>query len=336
MKKSDLEKRAERFIKKYDYESCYHYAMDILFLQTFESIEKNDEFKKIINSRKMLNEFNHLPKNVKQIVLKKIKQIDAKEYVYKLTASEILGLAQITKYLINNEFATITLEPKTVLYRVIKEESYMQYENPWNIPPHTVQGKGRFDLNQNILYVSTDLTTIEQECGLKKGDVYYLGRYEVMNKLYVGSFISMDYYSYVYQKICQAAYYKNINSKDRKLLMKEMKSTHAIIVPILIGILAGDKLYNYTNQIGDIVIEKNPDGIRYCSSYNTLESQMGNMFFTISDDIKEANYAITQKGYKKLKFIGAEKKIVEENKSNYVEELIWAINEYENKNKYNK
>lgn len=325
MKKTDLEKKAEKFVKKYNCKKNNGYAMDIYFLQIYEKIKKNDEFKKIIKSRKMLSEFVQLPNEIKQIVLGKVKQIDIKNAAYNLSATEILKIASIEECIGDINFWSISLEPGTILYRIIKEEVLKKYDNPWDIPPKSAQGKGRFDHNYNILYVSTDLSVIEQECGLKKDDIYYLGKYEVLKRLSIGSLFSENPYAYIYQKICQAEHCKNFSKIDKNLLKHNMKLNNPLVTSLQLGVLAGNELYKYTNRIGNKIIQSNPDGIRYCSSYNPVEIQIGNTVNTITDGIEEANYAITQKGVEKLQFIGYKMEIVKNDRNDYIPNLVNAV-----------
>nr|DAQ16520.1 MAG TPA: hypothetical protein [Caudoviricetes sp.] len=66
-------------------------------------------------------------------------------------------------------------------------------------------------------------------------------------------------------------------------------------------------LYDITNQIFDLVLQRNLNGLRYCSAYSPFEVSGAEQVITLDGCIK-GNYALTEDGIQHLKWIGCERK----------------------------
>lgn len=205
----------------------------------------------------------------------------------------------------------------TIMYRARKDVGIsLVTENDWWMPPKEKVSKGRFNgEHKPILYLSTMDSILPREIGLNVDDSYYLSRYKVKSGFCVGSLLKTDdIVNYVLHKVAIAI------EDDSKLTLEERK----IISPVMNRLKPWDivndfsssfylyhhlknNLYDITNKMVDLVLSKNPCGIRYCSCYAPIEMSGGPQILTLAGEV-EGNYALTNEGIKNLEWIDSEKR----------------------------
>ena len=85
-------------------------------------------------------------------------------------------------------------------------------------------------------------------------------------------------------------------------------------------------LYDITNKIADLLLQKYPEGFRYCSCYASIEASGGSSVVTLAGELV-ANYALTEAGAKKLKLIDtAERLYTEEEYKNNDRKMLISAN----------
>lgn len=206
----------------------------------------------------------------------------------------------------------------TNLYRIRKADNKTNFESPkaWMPPPVECVKQGRFNADKcSVLYVASDPDWLEREVCLKKGDIYYLAKYVCDKDFSVGTLLNAN--SQVCSVLhCIAKAVENTNSLTateieylNKNRISKLTPENCILnlkSPFIIHEFIRD-IYKQTNKIGELVLRKNPNGIRYCSAYEPLESIGGGEIFTL-DGVKRANYALTRESLSNIRFISAERK----------------------------
>ena len=206
----------------------------------------------------------------------------------------------------------------TKLYRIRKDDNKTNFESPeaWMPPPVDCVKQGRFNADKcPILYVASDPIWLEREVCLKQGDIYYLATYVCEKDFSVGTLLNAN--SQVCSVLhCIAKAIENTNSltdieieylnKNRIFKLTPRNCILNLKSPFIIHEFIRD-IYKQTNKIGELVLRKNHNGIRYCSAYEPLESIGGGEIFTL-DGVKRANYALTRESLSNIRFISAERK----------------------------
>ena len=199
------------------------------------------------------------------------------------------------------------------LYR-IRTGDLEKEEDPWGFPPrHKNRKYGRFDKNNEILYLAQTDCFLENECLLEQDEQYFLGKYIVTKNFEVGSFLfpNNKYYkiSFYLHKICQAIKDENLDI-DAKEDLKDICDSDGFKIPMLyslkVGICFGRKIYENTNWIGEQILKQNINGICYSSAYNPIDTCMGDTIIRL--DEKTSNIALTKNGSDNIKFINCVKK----------------------------
>lgn len=209
----------------------------------------------------------------------------------------------------------------TILYRARKDNGVALIdETDWWMPPEEYAGRGRFNSEQKpILYLSTMDFILPREIGLNINDSYYLSKYRVKSSFRVGSLLKTDdIVNYVLHKVAIAI------EDDSKLAGEERKLISSITDKLKPWDIVNDftssfylyhdlkkDLYDITNKIADLVLSKNPCGIRYCSCYVPIEMSGGPQILTLNGEV-EGNYALTNEGIRNLEWIEAEKRVYTE------------------------
>lgn len=228
----------------------------------------------------------------------------------------------------------------TKLYRIRKADNKTNFESPkaWMPPPVECVKQGRFNADKcSVLYVASDPDWLEREVCLKKGDIYYLAKYVCDKDFSVGTLLNAN--SQVCSVLhCIAKAVENTNSltateieylnKNRISKLTPKNCILNLKSPFIIHEFIRD-IYKQTNKIGELVLRKNHNGIRYCSAYEPLESIGGGEIFTL-DGVKRANYALTRESLSNIRFISAERKECTLDFS--LEVFFRTMNEKENKN----
>ena len=232
-----------------------------------------------------------------------------------------------------------TIKEGDYLYR-IRKGNIEKEENPWGIPPEKINREfGRFDKNNEILYLAQTDCFLEDECLLKPNERYYLGKYIVTKSFTVGNFIfpNNKYYkiSFYLHKICQAINKKNLSSEAQKEL-RTINELNRFDDPLLASLKTGvqfdEKIYEATNWIGEQILSKNNNGICYSSAYNPIDTFIGDTKFKL--DEKTSNIALTKNGKNNIKFIDCIEKVASDriNFTEYIKNYKKIIKENQNEN----
>ena len=195
----------------------------------------------------------------------------------------------------------------TKLYRIRKNIGDNE-DNPWGIP-QIKKSYGRFDKNNDILYLAQDPRFLPQECECKKGDTYYLGTYKVTKNFKFGMIVypdmEFDRISLQLNGICHALKYNNLSMKERNSIVNRKDFLkYPILYSLCVGQELSDKLYDYTNWIGDHILKFYNNGFAYGSSYDLCDFALGDVNFTTGD---YKNMALTSAGCENIKFVGYQK-----------------------------
>ncbi|SKA72619.1 hypothetical protein SAMN02745111_02393 [Eubacterium uniforme] len=189
-----------------------------------------------------------------------------KENDYYTFISKLKGMPRDVYELIFDAVVKFEIPVGTKMYRVGKYEEYKT--------PREHQGGGRFDKNQFIFYSGQDIDILRDECK----DAKYLFEFVVNEKIVLGT-LSAPYgseYMLIYHRlheICRAGDNDKFDRIDP--LIDEPKD---------IAKRFGTKLYEYTNWIGDKIINRYPDGIAYCSSYMPFEKVLNGTLYYMGGD----------------------------------------------------
>ena len=209
----------------------------------------------------------------------------------------------------------IRINKGAYLYR-IRKNILPTEKAPWGIYKNNKRF-GRFDKNNSILYVAESDCFLEQETYLNINDEYCLGKYVVITDFVVGCPFfpnnNFENISFCLHKICQAINEKHLSQEDIDKLsnIKSSYLSKPVINSLKTGIEFGDKIYEHTNWIGERIINVFKNGIAYSSSFNPIDTFIGNCRIVLDDDI--FNIALTESGYKNIKFIDCQKKIAKRN-----------------------
>ena len=190
------------------------------------------------------------------------------------------------------------------LYR-IRKDIQKNENDPWGMPPVS-NSYGRFDKNNDILYVAEDPSFLEMECECEQNSLYKLGIYRVVKDFMVGKIIYQGNYffniSSNLQAICHAINSSYIGKNDidvDQILKYKNLTMYPMIYNLCVGIEFGEELYEYTNWIGDKIIENYDNGFLYPSSYCLAEFVIGNNEYNIGN---YKNLALTRKGFDNIVF----------------------------------
>ena len=216
----------------------------------------------------------------------------------------------------------ITIPRDTILYRARKDEGTpLNLKSDWLMAPKDLVKKGRFNYDKKpVLYLSTMDFVLPREIGLKPNEGYYLAKYRCTNDISVGSFLKTS--SPVTNLLHIIA--MSIESDDKltpseieelSLLNKQSNQVESLsgsqLSQLYIHKFLNKSLYDITNKLCDLVLNNNPNGIRYCSCYVPIELSGSNQIVTLDGEL-EGNYALTEKGIENIEYLESEYKIYSE------------------------
>lgn len=211
-----------------------------------------------------------------------------------------------------------TITKETVLYRIRKDDGKTDFNAPeaWLPPPANIVKQGRFnEKNEQILYVASDSHWLEREVSLKQGEYYYLASYVCKKDFKVGSLLNSNnkisnILHCVAKSIENSSCFTEIELKEYNTeILTNITPQSIILDPLASFYIYKEvkKLYRITNKIGKLMIDKNNNGIRYCSAFEPFELTGGGVTFTL-DGLQRANFALTEKGRQNIEFVKAERK----------------------------
>ena len=237
------------------------------------------------------------------------KDKDAKDYSVLTVEKDVTLVGKYGVAIFENQ---TKINKDAYLYRIRKNISSTE-KDPWGIYKNN-KSFGRFDKNNPILYVSENDGFLEQETHLNINDDYCLGKYTVTKDFVVGRPIlpndDFQNVSFFLHKICQAINKKHLSQEDVSKLCN-IKTENILDNPILrslkLGIEFGDKIYEYTNWIGEQILNVFKNGIAYSSSFNPIDTCMGNCTIVLDDNL--FNIALTESGCKNIRLVGYQNKI---------------------------
>lgn len=206
----------------------------------------------------------------------------------------------------------------TILYRARKDVGIpLLNELDWWMPPESITEQGRFNCKCNpVLYLGTFDFILPREIGLDVDDTYYLAKYRVKNSFSIGSLLKNDdIVNYILHKVAMAIEDDSklrLEEKNaltiRSEIIKPMDFANDFSIPYYLHSYLRKNLYDITNKVAELVLIKNPYGIRYCSCYTPIEMSGGNFVLTLDGEMG-GNYALTYEGIANLEWISAEKKV---------------------------
>lgn len=141
---------------------------------------------------------------------------------------------------------------------------------------------GRCNRHQNIYYCAKSIDAIKVERGYKlKGSLIIS---EVVEPIYLGT-ITDEHIHVLLRGRTKDEEPQIIHKKLFQKIDKDIITTYGI-----------------TNNITDCVLSNFPDGM-ICSSVNSIDTIVGNIYFQMNEDTGWSNIALTEKGYAKIKEI---------------------------------
>ncbi len=223
----------------------------------------------------------------------------------------------------------ITIQKNKEFYRARKIKSFnnSNIEDPkeWGPPPKEIVSQGRFNRNkESVLYVASDPFDLEREIRLKDGEEYYLAKYRCKKSFSVGSFMTNNNpINTLFHDIAMAVsssddlspqeislldeYYKSLKKMSLYDLSRDM------LLPLYIYRMI-PHLYDITNQLADIVLSKNENGIRFSSAFLPMEKSGWPINITLNG-LEYGNFALTDKGYENIELVSVEKKMNRESRT---------------------
>mgnify|MGYP004659732501 FL=1 len=231
----------------------------------------------------------------------------------------------------------IRIPKGTRLYRARKYEGIpLTHENDWWLPPADKVKKGRFNYPKKpVLYVSTTDFILPREIGLNVNEKYYLAKYECKEDIRVGSLLkSHNRITCLLHKMAMAVESAEKLTENEKMELQKCKCEDGSISNFIGDLNSVFYIYKYlhrdlydiTNKIADLLLQKYPEGFRYCSCYASIEASGGSSVVTLAGELV-ANYALTEAGAKKLKLIDtAERLYTEEEYKNNDRKMFISAN----------
>lgn len=211
----------------------------------------------------------------------------------------------------------------TKLFRIRAYDKNFDFSNPkeWQPSPLKRQNRANREGKEALYLGSTEMICF-LETHMKEKQKYALGMYECIEDFEVGGFLSFDKHNNLHTLaaiVLNAFLIAPSRSEKNKELfsylddylgkvtldnLTSLKDTvlnekEEILLPFKFAVLnQGDKLYNLTNRICEVIEKQTPNGIRYSSCYIPLE--------TPGIECSDYNLVLYQKGISKLKFMNYE------------------------------
>lgn len=217
---------------------------------------------------------------------------------------------------------TITIKKGTKLYRIRKDEGKdLNNEKEWIIPGDYTPKRNRFNADgEFVLYLSTEDTIIKRECGLNKGDNYWLAEYTVTKDFEVSTLLkNNDIIARILHIILSALHNNDKLTSDEKLLLNDRVNlidkaylyclSDDVIAPLYISRYIKQDVYNISNKMWLILKKKFPNGIRYNSSYLSPFEISGTKECLTFNGLDFGNLALTECAMNCVKYKRAVKKI---------------------------
>ena len=188
----------------------------------------------------------------------------------------------------------------------------------WGPVPKQFAKQGRFNkIGESVLYVGSSPDFLEREVRLKKGEEYYLAQYRCNETFTVGCFLGRyNQANTLIHKITMAVsgpedlsasenalideYFEYAKNKDLFDLSLDM------LAPLYINKLLPN-LYDVTNKLCKLVLQKYDCGIRYSSVFTPIELSGADTVVTFNG-LEFGNYVLTSKGCEKISLESVEKK----------------------------
>lgn len=188
----------------------------------------------------------------------------------------------------------------------------------WGPVPAKYAKQGRFNAEgQSVLYLASSSEYLGREVGLEEGEEYYLAKYVCTKSFRVGTFLSTNNYvnALMHKITMSVADDKDLTIRERELIKDYFEQGHmGSLCDIAVNPLASlflhkmiSNLYDVTNKLGRIVLEKEECGIRYSSVYVPIEFSGGAQILTL-DGVEYGNFVLTEKGYENIELCSVEKK----------------------------
>lgn len=188
----------------------------------------------------------------------------------------------------------------------------------WGPVPLKYAKQGRFNADgQSVLYLASSSEYLGREVGLEEGEEYYLAKYVCTKSFWVGTFLSTNNYvnALMHKITMSVADDTDLTVRERNLIEDYFKQGHlGSLRDIAVNPLSSlflhrmiNNLYDVTNKLGRIVMEKEECGIRYSSVYVPIEFSGGPQILTL-DGVEYGNFVLTEKGYENIKLCSVEKK----------------------------
>lgn len=214
--------------------------------------------------------------------------------------------------LLNNAYAKtskVILKKGTILYRIRKNVLDDEI-HPEGIPPKEFQGNGRFDKNRSILYCGNTIHLLEEEVRINSGEKYFLFEYVLTDDMVLGTLLIENsnlnkcFTEFLFN-MCHAPIFSDLSEKAQKIINNNEKclENNAIFENVIASRILGDKVYVLTNMYGEYIFSNYPDGIIYGSSFNPFHIYHKGLLITLDGIDGIYNVAITEEGFKKIKFI---------------------------------
>ncbi len=188
----------------------------------------------------------------------------------------------------------------------------------WGPVPEKYAKQGRFNADgQSVLYLASSPEYLGREVRLEEGEEYYLAKYICTKSFWVGTFLSTNNYvnALMHKITMSVSDDKDLTAHERILIDDYFnKGKMGDLCDIAVNPLSSlflhrmiTNLYDVTNRLGQIVMEKEDCGIRYSSVYVPIEFSGGPQILTL-DGVEYGNFVLTERGYENIKLCSVEKK----------------------------
>ena len=214
----------------------------------------------------------------------------------------------------------VTIAKGTEFYRIRQIDDKKDPNDPkeWEPVPAKYANQGRFNAKgESVLYIASDPYSLEREVRLKEDDEYYLAKYVCKKTFNVGTFLGVynQVNTLIHKITMSVSGPKDMTDAENKLMDEyydwaKGKSLSDLSVDMLASLYMYrmlPRLYDVTNKLGNLVLKKNDNGIRYSSVFAPVELSGASQIVTLNG-VKSGNYVLTQKGYGNIELATIEKK----------------------------
>ena len=215
------------------------------------------------------------------------------------------------------DFGSYIIPKGTILYRIRKYEPDKDFSDKKEWGPSPMRRENRANKEgEEALYLNVMSDMCILETHIEDGEPYMLGRYECIEDIEVGGYITWNDNKMRWLGVLANAFliapsrnegntklFQVLDNYFGKIELNDMKMDSLnddLILPFKFAVMnQGKELYKITNLLCDVIRKRYPMGIKYSSSFCPLE--------TIDIESNCYNVVLYSEGIKKIRFIECEK-----------------------------